>query len=49
MIQINNKIGKVKLNDAVTPWSADDLIGEIEKQYGHQGVVENLTIGGFQC
>lgn len=49
MIQINNKIGKVKLNDAVTPWSADDLIGEIEKQYGNQAVVENLTIGGFQC
>ena len=48
-IQINNKIGKVKLNDAVTPWSADDLIGEIEKQYGNQAVVENLTIGGFQC
>ena len=48
-IQINNKIGKVKLNDAVTPWSADDLISEIEKQYGNQAVVENLTIGGFQC
>jgi ATP-dependent Clp endopeptidase proteolytic subunit ClpP len=48
-LQINNKIGKVKLNDAVTPWSADDLIGEIEKQYGNQAVVENLTIGGFQC
>ena len=48
-IQINNKIGKVKLNDAVTPWSADDLISEIEKQYGNQAVVENMTVGGFEC
>ncbi len=49
MIQINNKIGKVKLNDAVTPWSADDLISEIERQYGNKAVVENMVVGGFQC
>jgi len=48
-IQINNKVGKIKLNDAVTPWSADEVIGEIEKQYGNQAVVENMTVGGFQC
>ena len=48
-IQITNKIGKVKLNDAVTPWSADGLIEEIEKQYGNKAVAENLAIGGFQC
>lgn len=49
MIHIQNKIGKVKLNDAVTPWSADDLINEIEKQYGNKAVVENMVVGGFQC
>jgi ATP-dependent Clp endopeptidase proteolytic subunit ClpP len=49
MIQINNKIGKVKLNDAVTPWSADDLISEIERQYGNKAVIENMVVGGFQC
>lgn len=48
-IEITNKIGKVKLNDAVTPWSADDLISEIERQYGNKAVAENLIIGGFYC
>jgi ATP-dependent Clp endopeptidase proteolytic subunit ClpP len=48
-ILINNKVGKIKLNDAVTPWSADDLISEIEKQYGNKAVVENMVVGGFQC
>ena len=48
-IQINNKVGKVKLNDAVTPWSADDLISEIEKQYGAKAVAENMIVAGFQC
>jgi ATP-dependent protease ClpP protease subunit len=37
----------VKLNDAVTPWSSDDLIGEIEKLYGAKAVAENLRIGEF--
>jgi ATP-dependent Clp endopeptidase proteolytic subunit ClpP len=49
MIQINNKVGKIKLNDAVTPWSADELISEIERQYGAKAVAENMTVGGFEC
>ena len=49
MLNIENKIGKVRLNDAVTPWSADDLISEIEKQYGNKAVIENMSVGGFQC
>jgi ATP-dependent protease ClpP protease subunit len=47
LIQIENRTGKVKLNDAVTPWSSDDLIGEIEKLYGAKAVAENLRIGEF--
>jgi ATP-dependent protease ClpP protease subunit len=31
----------------VTPWSSDDLIGEIEKLYGAKAVAENLRIGEF--
>ena len=49
MIQIENRVAKVRLNDAVTPWSADDLIGDIERSYGNKAVVENLTVGGFQA
>lgn len=48
-IEITNKIGKVKLNDAVTPWSADELISQIERQYGNKAVVENMIVAGFQC
>jgi ATP-dependent protease ClpP protease subunit len=47
LIQIENRTGKVKLNDAVTPWSSDDLIGDIEKLYGAKAVAENLRIGEF--
>lgn len=47
LIQIENRTGKVKLNDAVTPWSSDDLIGDIEKLYGAKAVAENLKIGEF--
>lgn len=47
LIQIENRIGKVKLNDAVTPWSSDDLIGDIEKLYGAKAVAENLRMGEF--
>ena len=47
LLKIENKIGKVKLNDAVTPWSADDLILEIEKQYGNKAVAENMVVAGF--
>jgi ATP-dependent protease ClpP protease subunit len=47
LIHIENRTGKVKLNDAVTPWSSDDLIGDIEKLYGAKAVAENLRIGEF--
>jgi ATP-dependent protease ClpP protease subunit len=47
LIQIENRTGKVKLNDAVTPWSSDDLIDDIEKIYGAKAVAENLRIGEF--
>jgi ATP-dependent Clp endopeptidase proteolytic subunit ClpP len=47
MILIENRVGRVKLNDAVTPWSADELIGEIEKTYGQKAVAENMVVGGF--
>lgn len=47
MLQIENRIGKIKLNDAVTPWSADDLISEIEKTYGSDAVEQNMVINGF--
>lgn len=49
MIQIDNKVGKVRLNDAVTPWSADDLIQQIERTYGEKAVAENMIIGGFMA
>lgn len=47
LIQIENRTGKVKLNDAVTPWTSDDLIGDIEKLYGAKAVAENLKVGDF--
>jgi ATP-dependent protease ClpP protease subunit len=47
LIQIENRTGRVKLNDAVTPWSSDDLIGDIEKLYGAKAVAENLRVGEF--
>ena len=47
ILTIENRTAKVKLNDAVTPWSADDLIDDIERSYGNKAVAENLTVGGF--
>jgi ATP-dependent Clp endopeptidase proteolytic subunit ClpP len=46
-LTIENRAAKVRLNDAVTPWSADDLIGDIERSYGNKAVAENMTVGGF--
>jgi ATP-dependent protease ClpP protease subunit len=48
-IEIQNRIGRVKLNDSVNPWSTDDLIGDIEKLYGQKAVAENMSIGGFMA
>lgn len=47
ILTIDNRVAKVRLNDAVTPWSTDDLISEIERSYGNKAVAENLTVGGF--
>ncbi len=47
LIEIENRSGRVKLNDAVTPWSSDDLIADIERLYGAKAVAENLKVGEF--
>jgi len=49
VLHIENRVAKVKLNDAVTPWSADDLIADIEKAYGQAAVAQNMTVGGFMA
>ena len=49
LITIENRIAKVRLNDAVTPWSADDLIADIERSYGQKAVAENMTLGAIVC
>ena len=47
LLQIENREGRVKLNDAVTPWSADDLIDDMEKLYGASAVEAKMEVGGF--
>lgn len=47
LIEVSNRIGKVRLNDSVNPWSTDDLIGDIERLYGQKAVAENMSVGGF--
>jgi ATP-dependent protease ClpP protease subunit len=49
LLTIENRVAKVRLNDAVTPWSADDLIADIERSYGQKAVAENMTVGTIQC
>jgi ATP-dependent Clp endopeptidase proteolytic subunit ClpP len=49
LLTIENRTAKVKLNDAVTPWSVDELLGDIEKAYGAKAVAENATIAGVQA
>ena len=49
LLTIENRVAKVRLNDAVTPWSADDLIADIERSYGQKAVAENMTVGTLQC
>jgi ATP-dependent protease ClpP protease subunit len=49
LLTIENRVAKVRLNDAVTPWSADDLIADIERSYGQKAVAENMTLGTLQC
>jgi len=47
LIKIEARKGKVKLNDAVDPWSADDLIEELQKLYGQTAVEKAMEVGGF--
>ena len=47
LLEINNREGKVKLNDEVSPWSADDLIDDLERLYGESAVQAKLEVGGF--
>jgi ATP-dependent protease ClpP protease subunit len=49
LINIENRVGRVRLNDAVTPLSADELIGDIERLYGAKAVADNLIVGGFEA
>lgn len=48
-IQIENRIGRVRLNDVVNPISADELIGDIERLYGAKAVEENMVVAGFEA
>jgi ATP-dependent protease ClpP protease subunit len=49
LIQIENRAGKLRLNDSVNPFSTDDLISEIEKLYGGKAVENRLQVGGFMA
>ena len=42
LFQIENKAGKVKLNDIVHKFSADELIEEIGKLFGSKAVDEGM-------
>jgi ATP-dependent Clp endopeptidase proteolytic subunit ClpP len=46
LLKIENRTAKVKLNDVVTPWSVDELLGDIEKAYGATSVMENAIVNG---
>jgi len=48
-IEINNRLGKVKLNSGVTKDSADDLIDKLDKLYGTRAVAEQMCIGEIVC
>lgn len=48
-IIIENKVGRVRLNDSVNPFSTDELIGDIERLYGQKAVADNLVVGGFEA
>jgi ATP-dependent protease ClpP protease subunit/predicted nucleic acid-binding Zn-ribbon protein len=48
-LTIENRKGKLKLNDGVFKESADKLIEELETLYGPAAVAANLTIGEIVC
>ncbi len=49
IINIENRAGKIKLNDSVHKDSADQLIDELEKLYGESAVASHLQIGDITC
>jgi len=49
IIEIENRAGKLRLNDGVNKESADKLIGEIEKLYGNKAVAANMVLGDVVC
>jgi ATP-dependent Clp endopeptidase proteolytic subunit ClpP len=49
MITIENRTGKLRLNDGVHKESADKLIDEIEKLYGNKAVAANMILGDIVC
>jgi ATP-dependent Clp protease protease subunit len=49
LIKINNRKGKLKLNDAVHKGSADKLIEELDQLYGPSAVAAQMKIGDCVC
>tara|TARA_R110002153_G_scaffold274299_1_gene448239 strand:- start:4240 stop:5385 length:1146 start_codon:yes stop_codon:yes gene_type:complete len=49
IINIENRAGKIKLNDSVNKDSADQLIDELEQLYGASAVATNMQIGDVTC
>jgi ATP-dependent Clp endopeptidase proteolytic subunit ClpP len=49
IINIENKKGKLKLNDSVHKDSADQLIKELEQLYGDSAVASSMQIGEITC
>jgi ATP-dependent Clp endopeptidase proteolytic subunit ClpP len=49
LIQIDNRKGKLKLNDGVHKESADKLIEELGTLYGPAAVLANMRIGDVVC
>ena len=49
LINIENRAGKIKLNDSVHKDSADQLIQELEQLYGESAVASNMQIGDITC
>lgn len=48
-IEIENRSGRLSLNDAVTPSSINRVIEEMNKLYGAKAVMENCMIGEVMC
>lgn len=48
-IEINNRLGKVKLNSGVNKESADELIEKLDKLYGERAVAAQMKIGEIVC